>query len=70
MSLYKWTGTRVRKGESEGTVTEDMNGIFRVLKVFMDNGSEDKIYMANMGEDPVETKQWEWWSDRQCWCRF
>jgi len=57
-----WLGHRVRKGEREGIVIRDNNGLFRILIVQMvDNGDEERIVMNNVGEDPEEVHEWEWW---------
>jgi len=57
-----WNGTRMRHGDIEGTVFSDENGvgIYRYLRVKMDNNTVETITMTNVGPDPKELCEWEW----------
>lgn len=59
-----WNGIKVRKDDKEGVVIVDNNYNLRVLTVEMNDGTLDKIVMNNRGDDPEETQEWEWLSDR------
>lgn len=68
-----WNKTRVRRGEKYGTVVQDMNGFKRQLTVKMDDGTIEHIIMNNVGDDPIEVHEWEWYwekSDDKKWYRF
>ena len=69
-----WKGIKVRKGNREGVVIDDMNNYLRILTVKMDDdGSTDKIIMNNVRADPPETKEWEWLynhNHEDVWYRF
>ena len=75
--MSSWNGTRVRKGKMLGTVIGDANGYARVLTVKMDDGTFGCITMNNMGDDPKEVHEWEWfitgWPNscvNDTWARF
>jgi hypothetical protein len=59
-----WNGTRVRRGDREGTVVNDDNFLWRILTVKMDDGSTEQIKMHNIHEDPPEVHEWEWYTDK------
>lgn len=68
-----WIGTVVRKNGKYGEVIDDSNHILRVLTVKMSDGTKESIVMHNIHDDPIETKEWEWWcvtEDYQKWYRF
>ena len=70
-----WVGTLVRKGKKEGVVTSDMNGVYRILTVRFEDGTEEQIKMNNVGPDPEYIHEFEWFNkntNSSCygWCKF
>jgi hypothetical protein len=68
-----WIGVVVRRGRDYGEVIDDSNHIMRILTVKMANGNKELIRMHNFKDDPIETKEWEWFcitDDYQTWYRF
>ena len=52
-----WIGTKIRKGDKEGKVISDVNGIYRILTVLFSDNSEENIYLNNIGEDDESAHQ-------------
>ena len=69
-----WVGIRVRKGDREGVVVNEANNFMRRLSVkFDDGGKNETIVMNNIGEDPEEVHEWEWFcvtSQYSKWYKF
>jgi len=68
-----WVGTRIRKGDKYGVVTQDLNGMYRILTVRFSDDSEEEIRMNNIGADPKENNQYEWETThdgKPIWYRF
>ena len=66
VQMTSWNKTRVRKENSYGTVVDDINGRLRILVIKMDDGTDEKIVMSNVGgdPDPEELSKWEWYWDK------
>ena len=47
------------KGEI-GKVVGDANDVFRILTVEFEDGHKEELWLANMGQNPKESKDWEW----------
>jgi hypothetical protein len=75
-SSSSWVGTKIRKGDKLGVVTQDLNGAYRRLKVRFEDGTEDEIQMNNIGPDPEYVHEFEWYCEcpnspiDKTWVRF
>ena len=57
---HSWRGKGIRKGKKLGRVIKDENGMYRILTVLFEDGSEEKITMNNIGISPKSVEQYEW----------
>ena len=66
-----WKGIAIRKIDKLGKVIEDMNGMFRRLTVEFKDGTQEVIRLNNIGDDPQECHQYEWYDKQnKIWYRF
>ena len=74
MGLYNWVGETMKSPEGRiGIVIKDDNlGIFRILTVKFEDTITEQLWLANTGENPRESWDWQWlnkYDDKEMWIR-
>ena len=65
MNGHNWVGKPMMNPEGKiGKVIDDANGLFRVLTVRFDDGTEEDLMLANMGSNPLRSQKWKWLYER------
>ena len=72
--IGSWMGHKFRSPEGKiGKVIRDVNGLYRRLTVQFEDGSDEEVWLANMGPNPTRSQKWSWLfthEQKQEWIEF
>ena len=70
--IGSWLGKPMMNPQGKiGKVIKDSNGVYRILTVKFDDESIEKLWLNNLGSNPIESRKWKWWFEsRKDWVEW